>query len=712
MARKRLVSADQPWWMRAVLHVYEFSASLRLAVVLIFTCAAVLAVATFVESKYGTPAVQFGIYGTWWFGWLNALLAWNIFCAAAIRFPWKRHQTGFVITHIGLLTLLFGCLLSRRGGIDAQLPVFEGHVEHRAFEESHHVELVVQPEQSGSKPENLPIIPLKTGPFNWRDYGTLLPTFPWDFSRRHDAGDVLYDADGIRVEILDFLADSRLVDVPRLKLKLVMPSIPGRGEMGDQELPVFTVRSPDELAVDCFPHGLGSQQRAGGGLILFWLAGSAVEVEAFQRCLPEGSLGSQGQIALLIDGQVHRLQVEDVVDQGRVPIEGTTVEVEIPRWVRSASLAPGDDGQGVRLIEEAARSEETARPGVEVLVHRPGKPPSRLLLFADLPHISVPDFAGDLHGAYWYDHGEKSSVELLQGTGEGGSRIDIVQGPDEKLYARYWNRREVVWSQELPTDGKEVDAFKMPMAQLRLAVTEFIPSQEPKKATLPHPFDKDKVFGMKRAAGLFRVTVDGQQEEMWIAGIPGEPGDRTPRADEMGIVRGDGRFVSMTMPPDAIDIGFGIRLRNFERKLDPGTSQPSHFSSTVDFVQLGESQSSLRDDVWITMNAPVDFKSPTNGQSYRLFQESFGGPYVPGEHTYRVFATEATGENLYYSILTVNYDPGRGIKYAGCLLIVGGIGTMFYMRAYFFKSRPPSVTTTARAKAPAPRKVREPATTA
>ena len=40
---------------------------------------------------------------------------------------------------------------------------------------------------------------------------------------------------------------------------------------------------------------------------------------------------------------------------------------------------------------------------------------------------------------------------------------------------------------------------------------------------------------------------------------------------------------------------------------------------------------------------------------------------------------------LYGSVLTVNYDPGRGVKYIGCLLVIGGIATMFYMRAYFFK---------------------------
>jgi hypothetical protein len=44
-------------------------------------------------------------------------------------------------------------------------------------------------------------------------------------------------------------------------------------------------------------------------------------------------------------------------------------------------------------------------------------------------------------------------------------------------------------------------------------------------------------------------------------------------------------------------------------------------------------------------------------------------------------------------VLTVNYDPGRGVKYLGSSLIVIGIFTMFYMRAYFFgPRRQPGVT--------------------
>ncbi len=105
MARPKLVSPDQPFPVRAALRIYEFAASLKLAVVLILAMAYVLALATIIEAAWGTPAAQFGVYQTWWFNLGVVLLAVNIFCAAAIRFPWKRYQTGFVITHIGLLVL-------------------------------------------------------------------------------------------------------------------------------------------------------------------------------------------------------------------------------------------------------------------------------------------------------------------------------------------------------------------------------------------------------------------------------------------------------------------------------------------------------------------------------------------------------------------------------------------------------------------------------
>ena len=98
---------------------------------------------------------------------------------------------------------------------------------------------------------------------------------------------------------------------------------------------------------------------------------------------------------------------------------------------------------------------------------------------------------------------------------------------------------------------------------------------------------------------------------------------------------------------------------------------------------------SYRHDVYITMNAPVEFSNPVNGQTYRLFQESFSGPWKPGSPEYeQMVLPSSEKEELYLSVLTVNADPGRWIRNLGCLFVVLGIATMFYMRAYFFKARP------------------------
>src|SRR3954462_15023902 len=109
--------------------LFRFFASLKLAVMTLLTLAGVLAVATGLESMYGMRAVHVMVYGTGWFAGILTFLAINVFCAAAVRYPWKKHQTGFVITHTGILTILFGSFLTQQWGVDGNLPVQEGAKE-------------------------------------------------------------------------------------------------------------------------------------------------------------------------------------------------------------------------------------------------------------------------------------------------------------------------------------------------------------------------------------------------------------------------------------------------------------------------------------------------------------------------------------------------------------------------------------------------------
>src|SRR5262249_29299944 len=52
-------------------------------------------------------------------------LAVNVLCAALKKYPWKRHQTGFLITHAGLLVLVFGGLLTTLGGVEGEMRMID-----------------------------------------------------------------------------------------------------------------------------------------------------------------------------------------------------------------------------------------------------------------------------------------------------------------------------------------------------------------------------------------------------------------------------------------------------------------------------------------------------------------------------------------------------------------------------------------------------------
>ena len=105
---------------------FDALASLRLAVLTMLTLGTTCAWATFYEMRHGTEAAQRDIYRTPYFALVLVTLGANIFCAMMKRYPWTKHHTGFVLAHVGILTLLAGSLLSLHYGLDSNLPLYEG----------------------------------------------------------------------------------------------------------------------------------------------------------------------------------------------------------------------------------------------------------------------------------------------------------------------------------------------------------------------------------------------------------------------------------------------------------------------------------------------------------------------------------------------------------------------------------------------------------
>ncbi len=109
-----------------ILSTIRFLSSTKLAVVLLVGLTIILSIATFYESSTSASDAQRLFYKSFWFNILLFLLGLNVLCSALIRWPWKKQQIGFVITHLGIILILIGAVITSTTGIEGQLALIEG----------------------------------------------------------------------------------------------------------------------------------------------------------------------------------------------------------------------------------------------------------------------------------------------------------------------------------------------------------------------------------------------------------------------------------------------------------------------------------------------------------------------------------------------------------------------------------------------------------
>ena len=108
------------------LKLLRFFGCVTFAVFILSVLALTLSVATFFESYLGTAAAHYSIYKTPWFMGILFFIGISVISAAVKQYPWKRYQTGFLITHIGIITLIIGSYITFQWGIDGNLPLRDG----------------------------------------------------------------------------------------------------------------------------------------------------------------------------------------------------------------------------------------------------------------------------------------------------------------------------------------------------------------------------------------------------------------------------------------------------------------------------------------------------------------------------------------------------------------------------------------------------------
>ncbi len=102
-----------------------------------------------------------------------------------------------------------------------------------------------------------------------------------------------------------------------------------------------------------------------------------------------------------------------------------------------------------------------------------------------------------------------------------------------------------------------------------------------------------------------------------------------------------------------VELNFQITLKDFEVEFYPGTRRAMSYSS---LVNVGDK------DIRISMNEPLEHRS------FTFYQASY--------------STDITGEPV-ISVLSVNRDPGRLLKYLGCVFLITGILLLFYFRPIY-----------------------------
>ncbi|MDR0704938.1 MAG: hypothetical protein LBF88_08110 [Planctomycetaceae bacterium] len=680
--------------------------SIAVGIMIMVIVLPLLAWGTFIESEYGTTVSRFTLYSSPWFVLLWAGLGLNIFCALLNRFPWKYSHLPFITAHCGLLVLLAGCYLTWNGGEIAQITLPEGTVGTKAMKPDRQ-HFTIQPlspissQYSSAKRDSLKI-PFKPGPFSWSDYDysnwnqqnrkyrTSLG-FAMQWGRR-DKGELQTSLKDVKIEVLNYLASSATEPVPPLELSILWKkNIQTTNDFGEvKEIP----RNWERIRLEIKPQEYfgrmeirGAQtETIGGERINYRTAISMQEVEAFQKSLPDQNTntGSRGQVVLYYNGKNYYIDVDRLLreteNNQRFRLDGMPFELD--------KIQFNPRGPIIAFTLVTGNSEI-----------------DRMTLFPDNPEMNVQAQRAGVFGFYWLnlekfaqnpDYADHPILQRLI-----LPRLDILQGTDKKLYYRFWDGQNMITQGIVPDriTGKKSQFTVAPHTsnEVEIVVERFVSQDLPGVRIIALPVGKGQE-AVQRVQ--LRVTVDGKEDTFWLRAVEKSVAPLPPERDQIRYVHGKSQSVQIQWNYDTIELGFGIFLKKFEMRTEPGTRMSSHYSSLVDFVEIKNSSENQPDfsrspnnfrtyengrDILISMNNPSIFKG--NGRSYRIYQSSYAGPYHPDNPWFyelydgNIFSWEKIPrESLYMSTLSINADPGRGLKYLGCFLIVLGTAWFLYRK--------------------------------
>ena len=332
-----------------------------------------------------------------------------------------------------------------------------------------------------------------------------------------------------------------------------------------------------------------------------------------------------------------------------------------------------------------------------------------LRLHSEYPEANTSGKSTGISGTLWAQIDSKTQKYEGYSWGPDTSkpRLELLQSTDDVLYYRYWDAKTHVATgtaissangKRGQTFGSEKITPQVPDAKTfakTFQITKYQFMDEPGIQLVTAPVRKETADEFYAKVRL-KVTTDSGSETFWLRTVP--QGSVTSAQEVMLTkkLRLSSGELTIALTNKRIDPGFSLHVRKFKADYEPGSTTPSSFSSLVDYTphsvsldtpEAGNHRSApdQRLGVVIRMNQPGVFADALRGGNWWAYQDSFRGPFFPGDSVFdstvngALLPNETTPrQRLYQTVITLNCDPGRGLKYFGSLLIVLGTGILIY----------------------------------
>jgi hypothetical protein len=665
MAETRSTSS-KPAWLRN--RFVKFFASVKLAVVLLAVLIIGAISGTIYESSFDAKVARAYVYGAPWFNLWLILLGTNLTVSALSRWPWKKHHTAFLVTHLGIITLLTGSLIGRIWGTEGTITLFKGEPPtNRLLVDQH--QLRVHDVDGIVKGYPAEFLHHPPSPQHPRELGTL--------------------ASGARLSIIDY--------APAIEGKLNPKPVTAGGAPAVH----FTIKTAmmgqnleswflaDDPQHGTFGMGLANIELKRGAATASASTitskstkpNEEVELEesifAFSKAPDEqigrvakgGSTGAKvrleqqgnkGRVAISIGGKDATFDVAENLGR-EVKIEDTPFTLKIDNYWADFRIQDG---------KPSSLSDQPSNPAVLVTIHGKGIP-------VTAPATKNP------HGANADETSPRAAGKEL--TTNGGPPTMPAAGEEAPNHLTLFIADDGTISYELKSRKTGDSAGKIDLnkplttgwADWQLVVDKIMPQAEQWMDFNPAKPEARSTSPTNDLPDGVRVRLEqsGEKFEQWV---PAGWQITVPTSPQQTMIAYGWKIIPLPI---------GLELLDFEVKRNEGSDSPAGFKSTLR-VSSAEGDAATG-QCW--MNNPFSFP----GAWWRTWTGL----------TYKISQASWNPENLDQSSVQILRDPGWLLKWIGSLLVVSGVFMMFYLRPYRKQTVGEPITPTA----PKQRKIITPA---